>query len=221
MSEKRIKVRQRDTDRIFSDVFDVFYTGVHGGETAADNASTLVDYSDKRKNSAFPFLDEVIGKNVYNLTDGSSGVITGVTNNTITATLSGGDDDDWDIGDVYIVGERALNVMISTVAPPGASLPPMNGFDTIADGNKDVTVAGTREPLVGSATPCKKVDIQANGDNTDVIVIGANTCVAALAGRRGIPLLAFSTYTLMVEDLADVNIDAVVSGEGCTFVYYE
>ncbi|KKN76977.1 hypothetical protein LCGC14_0364690 [marine sediment metagenome] len=215
----REKIRISDKSKVLSDVFGVFYTGTHKGENAVDNASVLTDMGNRRK--LYPFLDEIVGKTIYNLTDGSSGVITGITNNTVTATLAGGTGDDWDLNDLYVIGERVLNVAIGGPPVPGASMPPPDGYDTIADGNKDVTVAGTREPLVGSATPCKKVDIQANGDNTDVIVIGANTCVAALVGRRGIPLLAFSTYTLMIEDLADVNIDAVVSGEGCTFVYYE
>lgn len=216
---KRIKPNLPEGGHILSEVFGIFYTGKHVGNEAANNAAALKDQSDTRRRH--PFLNEIVGKTVYNLTDGSSGTITGITIDTITATLAGGSDNDWDIGDEYIIGERVLYTAIGAPPLPGASMPPMDGFDTIADGQKDVTAAGTAEPLVGSATPCKKVDIQANGDNTDVIVIGASTCVALLAGRRGIPLLAFSTYTLMIEDLADVYIDSVVSGEGCTFVYYE
>lgn len=47
-------------------------------------------------------ISEFIGRTVYNITDGSSGIITANTATTITvASLSGGTDDDWDTGDLY------------------------------------------------------------------------------------------------------------------------
>lgn len=45
-----------------------------------------------------------VGQTVYNVTDGSSGTITANTLTTVTATLSGGTDNDWDIGDLYTIG---------------------------------------------------------------------------------------------------------------------
>lgn len=42
-----------------------------------------------------------VGMILYNLTDGSSGPVTAVTAHTITATLSGGTDNDFDNGDHY------------------------------------------------------------------------------------------------------------------------
>lgn len=44
-----------------------------------------------------------VGMIVYNVTDGSQGVVTAVTETTITATLSGGTDNDWDPGDEYLI----------------------------------------------------------------------------------------------------------------------
>jgi len=44
--------------------------------------------------------DELVGRTIYNLTDGSSGTITANTATTVTAALSGGDND-WDDDDVY------------------------------------------------------------------------------------------------------------------------
>ena len=42
-----------------------------------------------------------VGMILWNLTDGSSGPITAVTENTVTATLTGGTDNWWDDGDAY------------------------------------------------------------------------------------------------------------------------
>jgi hypothetical protein len=45
--------------------------------------------------------DQFVGYTISNTTDGSSGTVTANTATTITATLSGGTDDDWDTGDAY------------------------------------------------------------------------------------------------------------------------
>ena len=89
----------------------------------------------------------------------------------------------------------------------------------VGDGRKVVTTAGTREALA-SSTPCKKVDITAETDNTGVVVVGGSTVVAALSTRRGVPLYAGDTYSLEIDNLNDINIDTTVSGEGVTFTYY-
>lgn len=68
---------------------------VHDG---ANGAATLTD-------SQADFLAGGVEANagmvIYNLTDLSHGVVTAVTETTITATLAGGTDNDWDAGDVY------------------------------------------------------------------------------------------------------------------------
>ena len=94
-------------------------------------------------------------------------------------------------------------------------------FRTMADGSKNVTTAGTAVPLVATSTECKRVDVTARINNTDVVVVGASTVVAASGTRRGVPLLPGATYTFYPTDLADVYIDSVVSGEGVSFVYFD
>ena len=66
--------------------------GDHNGEhTAADHATVLTD-----TNSYWP-VDGLIGATVNNITDGSSGVITDNSANTVTvAALTGGSDNSWD-----------------------------------------------------------------------------------------------------------------------------
>lgn len=96
-----------------------------------------------------------------------------------------------------------------------------NAPSTIGDGFKNVTTAGTRVALVSSSTPVVCVTVTATSSNTGQIVVGGSTVVAAGAGttRRGTPLSANESYTLYIDDLADVYIDATVNGEGVTFSY--
>ena len=75
-------------------------TGSHDGSA---DASVLSD-----SGAAF-VVSSLIGKVVTNITDGSTGTITANTATTVTATLSGGTDDDWDSGDSYsITGSESL-----------------------------------------------------------------------------------------------------------------
>ena len=88
---------------------------------------------DGANNSAFlhdtigQFIDSGVramhGMVLYNLTDGSSGPVTAADDETLTATLTGGTDNDWDTGDTYrIVTITAreiaqINYFLDKVAP--------------------------------------------------------------------------------------------------------
>lgn len=69
--------------------------GTHNG---ANNSAFLSDTSASFANAG---VSANVGMVLYNLTDGSSGPVTAVTDTTITATLAGGTENDWDTGDVY------------------------------------------------------------------------------------------------------------------------
>ena len=91
---------------------------------------------------------------------------------------------------------------------------------TMTDGRKVVTTAGTRVALA-SSTACKEVVITAETDNTGVVAVGAAaTVVAALATRTGVPLNAGDSIVLQIDNLADVGLDSMVSGDGVTFVAF-
>jgi hypothetical protein len=90
---------------------------------------------------------------------------------------------------------------------------------SIKDGRKVVATAGTRLALAASTT-CKHVTIVAETNNTDIVVVGGITVVAALATRQGVPLYPGDTYDLDIDDLADVYLDALVSTEGVTYTYF-
>lgn len=86
------------------------------------NASVLTDSQANFVNAG---VRANVGMILYNLSDGSSGPVTAVTLNTMTATLAGGAENDWDAGDVYRIvtvdaqeiarAEHWLNVTASDV----------------------------------------------------------------------------------------------------------
>ena len=89
---------------------------------------------------------------------------------------------------------------------------------TVGDGRAFVTTAGTRVALAAS-TAVKEVTISAELDNTGVLVVGGATVVAALATRRGVPLYPGDSVTIATDNLNEVYIDAMVSTDGCSYVY--
>lgn len=93
-------------------------------------------------------------------------------------------------------------------------------YPSISNGNKVVAVAGTPETLTAVSTPSKLVTITALASNTDTVVIGSATVVAALVGRSGSPLEPGDSIDSNIDDLNNLYIDAVVSGEGVSFTYY-
>lgn len=103
----------------------------------------------------------------------------------------------------------------------GTSLHEIKNVDSLGDGRKNVTAAGTAEALVDTSTPCQWVVCTAYTNNTSYVVVGGSTVVAALATRRGAPLAASDPCTILINDVQKVYIDALVSGEGVTFFYGE
>lgn len=89
----------------------------------------------------------------------------------------------------------------------------------IGHGVKTVTTAGTDVVLAGS-TACKKVTIQAQTDNTGLIAVGTSGVDATEATGNGIILYAGDAIELEIDNLADIYIDATVSGEGVRYIYF-
>ena len=79
-------------------------SGTHDG---ANNASVLTDSTASWTTNAF------IGAKLTNTTDGSNGIITANTATTITATLAGGTDNDWDTSDAYVITQLVKDVYIT------------------------------------------------------------------------------------------------------------
>lgn len=129
---------------------------------------------------------------------------------------------------------RTTSTVVRHVQPIGANGSPMPSGATAADpihvstggvvasivgdGRAFVTTAGTRVALAAS-TAVKEVTISAELDNTGVLVVGGATVVAALATRRGVPLYPGDSVTIATDNLNEVYIDAMVSTDGCSYVY--
>lgn len=91
----------------------------------------------------------------------------------------------------------------------------------VGDGRTVVTTAGTRVQLAaqGGLAAVGAIAITALSTNTGTIVVGGPTVVAAAGTRRGTPLAASGSMTIVTDDLSDVWLDATVSGEGVSYTY--
>jgi len=87
--------------------------------------------------------------------------------------------------------------------------------DTIGDGSKDVTTAGTRVQL-SSTQECRFVNIFAKAGNTGNIFVGG----ATVSSSSGMVLeQARSTDWFNIDDLSKVYIDSANDGDGCQYAY--
>lgn len=81
------------------------YEGTH---TGSNNQATLTDSTKSWT------TDALIGKVIYNETDGSSGTITDNDSTTITVALADGTDDDFDTNDVYYCSRASILLAVRT-----------------------------------------------------------------------------------------------------------
>jgi len=86
---------------------DFWNYNVKGSHTGSANASVLSD------SGASWSTDQWVGYYIKNITDNSWGVITANTATTITATLYGGTDNDWDTSDNYSIVQGLNNNVAS------------------------------------------------------------------------------------------------------------
>jgi len=114
-------------------------------------------------------------------------------------------------------GASGDNATLNTDAQGGLYV--AHNITTIGHGVKTVTTAGT-DVALATSTACKKVDIQAMNDNTGVIAVGGSGVDATLNSGTGVILYAGDIYCLEIDNLADVYIDATVSGNKVRFTYY-
>lgn len=91
-------------------------------------------------------------------------------------------------------------------------------YDTVAHGQQTVATAGTSEALNGGTTEVVPngagLAIRAHTGNTDEIYVGDGTVSAS----TGFALGPGESLSLNVSDVADVHIDAAVSGEGVSWI---
>ena len=81
--------------------FSGTHIGVGGADFLTDGTAGI---------ARFTIGPTVIGDTVKNVTDGSSCTITAVTANTVTCSLAGGTDNDWDASDAYTINAGAYRI---------------------------------------------------------------------------------------------------------------
>jgi Ca2+-binding RTX toxin-like protein len=116
---------------------------VFGTHSGTNDAPVLTDIS-----KDFTTYPTAVGARLTNLTDGSSCEVTAVATNTVTCTLAGGQDNDWDNGDEYrlAVGDplallRLILDNLDLIA---------GGLDTVSGGAAS-DFLGRELPLVGTS----------------------------------------------------------------------
>jgi hypothetical protein len=123
--------------------------GVHDGLA---NAAVLTDTTQAWT------VNDLVGLTLHNVTDGSSTTITANTATTITGVLSGGTDDDWDIGDEYKISSLDGTGLPYALAPINGRVYFSNGSVVLlyCDGTDTLAVAGDFQ---GS---CRFLSVNAN-----------------------------------------------------------
>lgn len=87
-------------------------------------------------------------------------------------------------------------------------------------GNITVTTSGTPVQLAAVSTEAKRIDITADYNNTDFIVIGGSGVIGPEVGRKGVPLASGNTYTFYVTDLAQVWVDAGANAQKANYNWF-
>lgn len=132
---------------------EILYTGAH---TGSNNASVLTDAS------ASWTSDDLIGCRIYNVTDGSSVIITDNDATTVTGTLAGGTDNDWDTSDAYRIEDMYALKLYYTVTTSGRVYSPVIYWDWDSGSSqmiwKQATASTQMNPVDGFYVRMKVAD---------------------------------------------------------------
>ena len=170
-------------------------------------------------------VDNAVGAGVY-VQPGTGAVFTvdlagnndvTVTSGAITETNSGTIAGDTASIDGKITACNTGAVVLTT----GTAAVGRVGHDItgIGHGVTTVTTAGT-DVVLASSTVCKRVIIQSQTDNTNIIAVGATGVDATAATGTGVVLYPGDAIDFQIDNLADIYIDALVDGEGVRYSYF-
>lgn len=92
----------------------------------------------------------------------------------------------------------------------------------IVSGRKAVSNAGTAEQLLSTVTHCYRVDVSADLGNTNPVVLGGSTVVAAEGSQKGIVLIPGNApRTILIDDVSKIYVDSITDGDAVCFNYYQ
>lgn len=149
------------------------FSGAHDG---GNNEAALTD-----SDASFG-TDDLVGLTINNTTDGSAGTITANTPTTITATLSGGTDNDWDTGDAYTIAAGGAFTFQGTWPEYGSDISAVtfqdNGEDSLVV-HGFVSAVSTENIVVlkmDGVTPRVYAEITTVANNFPDVSAGYYTC---------------------------------------------
>lgn len=143
--EAQVRRSYRDMTGLVLDCRSQDLTSDEGTHDGASNAAVLSD------SAASWGINALVGKVVQNVTDGSYAVITANTATTVTGTLAGGTDDDWDSGDAYSIQGDSAGLLEWPNRAPAARYPKAE-YDGAHDGaNNSATLVDSTAPWTAGA----------------------------------------------------------------------
>ena len=129
------------------------------------------------------------------------GIVPLIRMNDVVSAPSGHSDNEW----TYF--QTDLNGSLYTT----------HGVTGGADG---VTTDDTSGTVLGGDVNCKKIDIQAQTDNTGVVAVGFTGVDATVATGTGILLYAGDIYSLEINNLNLIYIESSINTDGVRFTYF-
>jgi hypothetical protein len=196
---------------------DVNYAGITGNgwnPSAITYIAVGVAFDSETDTLAGIVFDEVS----YHTNQHTSAII----GSEVTSSVSSANINLLKIGN-KVVDTQAGNVSTGTqritIATDDANLAAINTNTTLATGitagAKTVASAGTAETLVAGSTPCKKVIMTAEDNNTGKIFYGGATVSSSL----GDFLQPGQKVEIEIDDVQKIYIDAGTSTDGVRFTY--
>lgn len=89
------------------------------------------------------------------------------------------------------------------------------------DGTKAVTSAGTAEAFTATSTPCKYVIVNADLGNTNPVVVGGSTVVAASGSQRGVVLIPGNNpVRIEIDNVNKLYVDSQTNGDKVCYAYF-
>lgn len=92
----------------------------------------------------------------------------------------------------------------------------------IVSGTKTVTTAGTAVQVTATTTPIIGVFVSADAGNTNEVVVGDSSVVAANGTQQGLPLFGGNPAVwIPINDLSLLWVDSVTNGDELCYLYLE
>lgn len=92
----------------------------------------------------------------------------------------------------------------------------------IVSGRKEVDVADTAEPLVATEIFCYRVDLSADLNNANHVVVGNKDVVATPGAIVGTILVPGNPpHTILTNEVAKIWVNATDAGDAICFTYYQ